>query len=311
MQDFKSGEKRILIAGGSGLVGRALSDLLSKDGHQVKILSRSKNQNSANVFYWNPLDKVIDPKAIPDVDVLINLAGLPIAGKRWTKRQRQDLYVSRIASSDLLFNTVAKMEKLPDCYIGASAVGIYGHQSEKVNEKFAIGSSSDFLVSLCTAWEDAHKQFDSIGVRTMILRIGLVLSNDGGILPEFRKLAVGRIGFTFGKGGQFMPWIHIDDLTRLIKHLIFNVNTSALVNGVSPAPVTSKKFMTALVTDGGSKDSASIIPVPASLIKAVLGEMSQLMLEGQYVHPEFATESGFQFDFNSIEEALSNLAKRR
>ena len=302
--------RTILIAGGSGLIGTYLREHMISAGYQVRILSRNKSQGiGTDTFYWNPTKQELDPHAFQGVDVLINLAGASIADKIWTKKRKKTLRRSRIDSTRFLLDKCKELGVRISTYLGGSAVGVYGDRAEEKLTEESTPGRSGFLVDLCLEWEAAHDEFSQIADRVIKLRTGIVLSDQGGAWPQIRRSAVMRIGACFGKGNQYMPWIHIEDQIRIMRWLISSESQIGLFNAVSPSPVTNREFLTAIIKM--NYDSPWLVPIPSFLLKAILGEMSAVLLDSQRVLPTRLLMKNFKFKCEDIDSAIRTLSQMR
>ncbi len=289
------------------MLGRALTARLQAEGHHVAILSRSPGeQKHVRSYKWDVEKSFVEQEALQDVDVIVNLAGAPIVGSRWTKNRKRQLYDSRIKSTELLHSYLADTGngKRRIMYLGASAIGYYGDRgNETLTEESKAGEES-FLVNMCKAWEAAHMKMKEVCQRVCIIRIGLVLSSEGGILPRLNQTVIlGSSGY-LGDGAQYMSWIHIDDLLKLMISTIRNDDLEGVYNGISPHPVTNKQFMKRLVRQGAGLHV--LVPVPAFALRMVMGEMASTVLESQRVLPERLGKS-FKFTFPELKGAFEDL----
>lgn len=294
--------KNILITGGSGLVGKKITQLLEKQGYKVAWLSRNPAKNNQKSFAWDVDRMNIDPDAIPWADGIIHLAGEGVADRRWTSSRKKAILESRTNSTTLLLQAIEISERKPQVFVSASAVGFYGFNTENtiVDEKSAAGS--DFLANVVVAWEDKVKQIEMTGIRTVILRIGIVLDNNGGALVEMLKPPVAA---PLGSGKQWMSWIHIDDLAGMFLFALENETLHGIYNAVGPNPATN-----AALTEKAAKKAGKIylgIGVPGFALKLVLGEMAQMVLGGNKVSSQKIQEAGFQFRYLTLEEALNKI----
>ena len=290
---------KILITGGTGFIGRALTGELVQDGHEITIVSRKKRENKNKVSYieWDSKSLL---EAVSKSDFVINLAGEPVIGKRWTNKQKDLLRKSRIETTKLLVDAINHVSAKPRKLINASAVGIYGNRKdENLNEDSKAGS--DFLADLCREWEECANKADT---KVVIIRIGIVLGKDGGALkmmvPPFKFFLGGQLG----SGNQYMPWIALQDVIGLVKFAIENDNVSGILNTTSPNPVTNKEFSNIL---GKVLHRPSFIPVPAFALKLLLGEMSDILLGGQKVIPANALKHEYKFKYAELEGALRKI----
>lgn len=299
----------VVIAGGSGLVGKSLVKELDPLHFTITILSRNPRPASGHVRYvrWDPETLYIDP-AIQEADVVINLTGEGIADKRWTKSRKKLLLESRLKSVETLYKWLASSEHKPRLFIGASAVGYYGHRGdERLTEQSAPGH--EFLADQCVDWEEAYQSLIPHTGRILILRIGIVLSLEGGALPKM--LMTKPFGFLswFGSGDQYFPWIHMKDLCNIMKQAIAAPSYQGVVNAVAPQEITNKKAM--LDLQKTLKGILLVLPVPAFVLKLMLGEMSRVVLNSNRVIPERLQSLGFQFQFNDFSNAVSDLLAKR
>lgn len=295
---------RILITGGTGLIGRQLCKVLSAEGHQLTVLSRkpetvavkcgSAVQAMAKLGEWQPQRTF---------DAVINLAGEPIVDARWTESRKQVLRDSRIALTGELVQRIAAAEHKPAVLLSGSAIGYYGGRGdEELGED--SGAGADFPAQLCMGWEAAASAAERFGVRVCLLRTGLILSRDGGLLTRMAPPFKMGMGARLGEGRQWMSWIHIDDYVAMVLRLLRDEQMRGAYNMTSPAPVTNKEF-TAVLAAVLHRPAAFV--VPASLLKLSLGESASLLLEGQRVLPRRMLAAGQAILFPKLEEALKDL----
>ncbi len=296
--------KWVLIAGGRGMIGRALAKQFESKGFRVRFLSRNPPKDDAHTYFWDPLDGKIDENAFREVEILVNLAGEGIADKLWTPWRKRKIINSRVLASKLLFKTLEGLNHKIKVVINASAIGIYGNTGDMIIHEDAV-YSNDFLGSTCQRWEKNSLNYTNLGLRTVIFRIGLVLSTKGGMLPELLKPLKFGVATVFGKGDQYQSWIHIDDLCRMIVKAGREEQYSGIYNAVAPGPLSQRNFMKLLTQI--LQGNYLFIPVPAFILKLFLGEMSKLVLEGSRVSPEKIEKTGFKFNFPQANLALRNL----
>jgi hypothetical protein len=298
---------KLVITGASGFIGTSLVGRLMGQGHTLVLLSRKPpaRPKSAGIewFAWNPAVPGSWQSAFDGSDGVVNLAGEPIAGKRWSESQKQRLRVSRVDTTRLIVDAIAKARQRPKFLINASAVGYYGpHGDETLTEESPPGG--DFLGQLCAAWEAQANRAKEHNVRVALLRTGIVLGKGQGALAKmvtpFKLFAGGRLG----SGKQWFPWIHLDDEVGLINFLIANEKAQGPLNATAPNPVTMDEFCKAL---GRILDRPSWAPVPASVLSLMLGEMAEMLLTGQRAMPQAALRLGYEFKHPRVYEALASL----
>ncbi|MCW7551263.1 TIGR01777 family oxidoreductase [Endozoicomonas gorgoniicola] len=297
---------QILMTGGTGFIGRRVVRALIRDGHRVSVLSR-QSPSDVRRLLTSSVRPVQSLNAInPSVafDAIINLAGEPIMAKRWSHQRKRLLLDSRVGLTGELVDLIERLENRPKTLISCSAVGYYGHHdaSEPQNESSTAGS--DFAASLCERWEQAARRAESLGVRVCVVRTGLVLHQNKGalheMLPPFRL----GLGGPIGSGNQMMSWIHSDDMTRVITFLLNNESLKGAFNATSPNPVSNREFARAL---GRALRRPAVIPVPAIVLKLLLGESSAMVTHGQAAIPERLQEAGFTWEQPEINSALRQL----
>jgi uncharacterized protein len=299
--------KQLLIAGGSGLIGSAIQDLAIKQGWEVTVLSR---RPGAGHMVWDPAEEEISLATPRTFDAIINLAGTSIAGGRWTEARKKDIVQSRVQASRTLEKYLKEGILSTSVYVGASAIGIYGDRgNEQVDEQSPIHAKGDWMAETVVQWEEGHKRIEALGIKSIILRIGIVLSLKGGALPEMLKTGpVGVLGY-FGSGDQYWPWIHIEDLARLMLQAVTDSKMSGIYLAASPSPVTNKEMATAASLQYAPH--RLVVPVPVFVLSLMLGEMKQMLLQSCNGHPTRLIREGFQFQYSTIEEAMKNLLSKK
>ena len=310
----------VLIAGGTGLVGTALSKLLLQNGYTVILLSRSipplpeaspGNEEGPTLrkAYWDPAKKQIDKAAIEQADYIINLAGAGVAEKRWTAARKKEIAESRVQSGQLVVKALTEIPNKVKAVINASAIGWYGaNAKDSTPTAFTEVDPADkgFLGRTCNQWEESIKPIAGLQKRLVILRIGIVLSNEGGALAEFKKpLRVG-VAAILGNGRQIISWIYIEDLCRLFMYALQQQGLSGIYNAVAPEPISNAALTIQLAK---KKNGRFFIPVqvPAIALKMILGEMSIEVLKSAVVSSRKIESSGFEFLYPSINKALEVL----
>ena len=294
--------RKVLITGGSGLIGRRLSFLLKSRGYEVRILSRSNNpKNSYKTFLWNISEKTINDSAFEDLNHIIHLAGAGIADKRWSEKRKKEIIASRVASTNLLYNSVKRLKTPLNSFISASATGYYGAVTSETIFEEKDKPAKDFLGKVCSLWEDSIFQFNEIKIRTVALRTGIVLSKDGGALKKMKTPIITSLG----NGKQYMPWIHIDDLCELYIKAIEDQEFKGAFNAVSSEHISNLSF---------SKKVSKIfnhpflaVGTPSFILQIVFGEMSTIILNGSRISANKIKQAGFKFKFENLEKALKNL----
>lgn len=300
----------ILISGGTGLVGKSLTKHLISKGHEVRILSRNPQSSSGlKSFHWNVEKNEIDEKAFEGVEHIVHLAGSGIADKRWTNARKQDIIDSRVNSMKLITDVVSKKHIQLKSFVGASAIGIYGMTtSEKIYTETDIGKD-DFLTQSCAQWENSYHQIQTLSNKSSIIRIGVVLSKDGGALKKLLPLFQLGLGSAVGSGKQYMPWIHIEDLVSVFHEALFNPDYTGIYNAVSSEKTTSDSFSKQLAK---SLSKPFFLPnVPAFILKLVFGEMANVLLEGSRISNKKLANANFQFKYPTLSEALREIVSKK
>ena len=294
----------ILIGGGSGLVGNRLSELLKAKNYEVIHLSRTEDLDRPFPRYkWDLKSSYIDPRAVEKADYVINLAGAGIADQRWSDERKKMIIQSRVRST-LLLNTAFQDSKKLKAYISASAVGYYGDRgSELLHEESPAGNG--FLAESTTAWETAIAKVDAANCRKVALRIGIVLSTQGGALPKMLLPLKAGVASYFGRGDQYFSWIHIDDLCRMFIKAIEDEQMDGIYNAVAPNPVTNLQMMEDIVE--AMDKMAVYIPAPEFVLRLGMGEMADVVLSSSNVSAEKITKAGFEFKFPDLIPAIKNL----
>jgi hypothetical protein len=313
----------VLITGGTGMIGTALSRHLLSEGYNVIILSRNPREtavrhnlgterrifrSSGNLFYsrWDIDRMTIDATAISESDYVIHLAGAGVADKRWTAARKKEILESRTRSSALLLKCLQNNPNKIKAVISASAIGWYGADNGKVFTE-EDPAANDFLGQTCVAWENSIQPVVELGKRLVKLRLGIVLSNEGGALREFKRpLALG-VAAILGDGKQMTSWIHIDDLCRGFLFAIENRELEGVYNLAAPEPVDNKTLMLTLAQNRKRKSFVSF-NVPSSLLKLALGEMSVEILKSATISSHKIQQAGFNFIYPNIKSAINNLS---
>jgi uncharacterized protein (TIGR01777 family) len=299
----------ILITGGTGLTGKALGQALLEKGYNVIILSRQENKKSAvaNLSYatWNVEQQTIDKDAIIQSDYIIHLAGAGVADKRWTKKRKQEIVDSRVNSCKLIVDSLKTIPNKVKAVVSASAIGWYGADPVIPNPSpFTEDAPADkeFLGVTCKLWEESIEPVTELGIRQVKFRIGIVLSNEGGALKEFRKPLQFGVAAILGNGKQIISWIYIDDLVNMYIAAIENENMNGVYNAVAPNPVSNKELTLQLART--RKKFFIPLHVPSFVLKVMLGEMSIEVLKSATVSAEKIQQAGFVFNFPDLSSAL-------
>ncbi len=297
----------VLIAGSSGLIGRALTDSLRADGIVVRRLLRS--ESSGDGIRWDPAAESLPPGALDGIDVVVNLAGRSIGEKRWSQREKQALWDSRVVSTRVLAEAIARRPE-PPALINASAVGYYGDGGDRELDE-AAPAGAEYLARLCVAWEAATHPATAAGARVVVLRSGIVLSAHGGAVgrllaplgPRWFSPYRWGLGGVVGSGEQFWSWISLRDQVRAIRHLLSS-SLSGPVNLVAPEAVTHREFIKAL---GRALHRPTVIPIPRFILKAILGtELAEaLVLDGQRAVPARLQADGFRWEDTNLVQSLA------
>jgi uncharacterized protein len=301
----------VLITGGTGLIGKALTEMLTQKGYSVIVLTRTPQPSTPNVRYrvWNVSAGTIDESVIHEADYVIHLAGAGVVDKKWTEKRRQEIVDSRVKSGELLVRTIKKVPNNIKVFIAASAIGWYSEDPRIPNRNpFTEDMPADdgFLGKTCYLWEKSLDELNSTRIRLVKLRTGIVLSNEGGALAEFKKPVQLGIAGIIGSGRQMISWIHITDLCRQYVYAIENNMVSGVYNAVAPVPVSNKVLTIELARQMKGKFYVPV-NVPVFVLKLMMGDRSIEILKSTTVSAEKMHRQGFTFLFPSIEAALHNL----
>jgi uncharacterized protein (TIGR01777 family) len=298
---------RVIIAGGTGFLGRPLGEALARDGHEIVLLSRHAPTNGTgaaqpSLVSWAP-DGRIGPWAsvVDGAGAIVNLAGEPIAAKRWTAAQKQRILDSRVLATRSLAAAINRAGRPPAVFVSGSGVGYYGPLGDEIaDEHHAPGT--DFLAGVCSKWEEEAERVKAAGTRLVRIRTGLVLERDGGALPKMLPPFWFGMGGPVGSGRQYWPWIHRADWIGLVRWTIASATATGAFNASAPHPVTNAEFARAL---GRAVHRPAFMPAPGFAMKIALGEMADaLLLSGQRAVPAKAEALGFTFRYKTIDEAL-------
>lgn len=303
---------KIVVAGATGFLGSPLVAALTRAGHEIVVLSRrapahGTRSGPTRAVPWNPERDPGDwARELDGAGAVVNLAGEPIAGRRWTRAQKQRIEDSRVAATSRLAEAIAVARTPPPVFVSASGVGFYGPcGDELVTEAHAPGD--DFLAHVCIRWEAAAQQVASAHTRVVCIRTGLVLGGDGGALAPMLPLFRLGLGGPLGSGRQYWPWIHRDDWVALVTFAIDRADLDGPLNATGPEPVTNAEFTRTL---GRALHRTAVLPAPAFALRLLLGEMADgLLLAGQRAVPHAALQHGFAFQYHTLGEALSEILR--
>ncbi|MEO6037462.1 MAG: TIGR01777 family oxidoreductase [Saprospiraceae bacterium] len=293
----------VLLAGGSGLIGRRLHELLHLRGYTVRLLSR--NPKGTDQFRWQPDQGVLDDAALQDLDYVINLAGEGIAEHRWTDERKREIIDSRVKSAHLLRDSFERLNIRPKAYLSASAIGYYGNSGERRMREIDPPVEDSFMVQCCQAWEQAADEVAALGIRTVKFRIGVVLAKEGGALLEFIKPLRFGLGTYFADGRAWYSWVHRNDLCRAFVWAMENEAMSGVYNMVAPQPERIKPLVQTAARAMGKR--ALIVAVPAFALHLALGEMSGVVLNSNLVSDDKIRAAGFVFEYPELSGALQDI----
>ena len=298
----------ILITGGTGLIGSRLTELLRQRGHRVSHLGRTRRDGEIPSYTWSIEQHQIDPVAFVGIDAIVHLAGAGIADKPWTEKRKKEILESRTNSTRLLVEVLRKTSHNIKTVVTASAIGYYGFENRE--EVFTEDSEAgkDFLANVTLRWEREADAFDELGMRTVKIRIGIVLSRAGGALEEIARPVKYFVGAPLGSGDQFMSWIHLDDLCYIFIKAVEDGSMRGAYNGVSPYPLTNRALTKAISRVLGRP--LLLPPIPSFVLRLLLGEMADLVIQGSKVSADKITRAGYEFKFPDINKALQDLLQR-
>jgi uncharacterized protein len=297
--------KNILITGASGLIGSRLTELLHEKGYRIAHLSRTVRSGTTKTFLWDINKDKIDNESLRSTDAIIHLAGESIGGKPWTKERKNEILKSRTHSTWLLYDELKKGNHNVKALVSASAIGYYGPDEKGGYFNEGDEQGKGFLAEVVHQWEEFVDQISTLGIRVVKIRTGVVLSEKGGALKELMKPVKFYAGAPLGKGTQVLSWIHLDDLCKIYIKAIEDESMEGIYNAVAPNPVTNREFTHRLAT--AMNRPIILPPIPSFVLKLLLGEMSDLVLKGTKVSNEKIQASGFKFQFDNLEDALTDL----
>ncbi len=299
---------KVLIFGGTGFVGRNLIEELEDNQYQVFVVTRNREKyleslaNKVQLLEWDTVSSLSSIDKLPEMDIVINLAGESLAEKRWTSSVKEEIKDSRVRTNRAIVTAINNSVIEPELLISASAVDYYGpRQDEKITEKEKAGDS--FLARVCRAWEEEAYKVQNESTRVVTTRFGVVLGEEGALQRMVLPFKL-YVGGPVGRGEQWLSWIHIQDLVKMIRFIMENQDLTGPVNAVSPDPVRMKDFGKTL---GNVLNKPSWLPVPEFMLKIVLGQMSEVLLQGQRVYPEKISNTEFEFNFPEVKSALEDV----
>lgn len=295
---------RILLTGGTGLIGRALCQHWHQQGHTLWVWSRNPQQVPSLCSGATGIARLQELDSTVPLDAVVNLAGAPIAERRWTAARRDLLWRSRVELTRTLVEWMGQQASPPHTLLSASAVSWYGNGAETQLDETSPPGSKDFGSLLCMAWEREAERAREWQTRVVVPRIAPVLALQGGMLPRLLPLFRLGLGGQFGNGQQWQPWIHIDDLVRLFDHLLLHAECNGAFNACAPEPLRNRDFTQILAH---TLHRPALFPMPAWLLHLTLGEMSNLLLSGQRLQPLKTKQSGFEWRYPTLKQALVQL----
>jgi uncharacterized protein len=296
---------KILITGGSGLVGTRLTEMLTDKGYSVAHLGRSERISEIPIFIWDPKSQMIDASALTGVDTIIHLAGANVGGKPWTARRKQEILESRTRSTRLLYDFLKSNKHGVRNFISASAVGYYGFDTDGKVHYENDPPGDGFLAEVVKQWEAEVDRIGTLGIRVVKVRIGIVLSRNEGALKEMARPVKWFVGAPLGSGDQMISWIHIDDVCRVFMHALENESMKGAVNAVAQEPVSNRKLTRAIASALGKP--LFLPAIPAFALKLLLGEMADLVLQGSTVSNRRLRQENFRYSFPTLDGALADL----
>lgn len=297
---------KFLVTGASGLVGTALLSFLHAKNHEVYRLVRQPNQSN-HTIYWNPVENQLAPKSLENFEGVVHLAGENIASGPWTSQKKEKILQSRLKGTQLLSQTLATLKHPPSIFISASAMGYYGHRGDEILDEESHAGVG-FLSQVAQQWEAATQPAQQAGIRVVQLRLGMILSNQGGAFPKIKRPFELGLGGRVGEGRQYISWIALADVIGIVEHILKTENLQGPVNATAPHPVTNTEFSKVL---GRVFKRPTLFSVPAFAIRLILGEMGEeLILSSIRVKPKRLLETGYSFQYNLLEEALHHLMQK-
>jgi uncharacterized protein len=303
--EIKEGGHSVLITGGTGLIGSYLTSQLLAEGYRVSHLSReTESIGKVRVFRWDPAKGYLNPEVFQGIDYLVHLAGANMGKKRWTDSRKKEILSSRVDSARLLLRTVSENNCKLKAFITASAVGYYGSLTSQRILAEDDPPSNDFLGTTCRLWEESADLFALMGIRTVKIRSAVVLEKSDSALSRLMKPSRFGLVVRLGNGKQYFPWIHINDLCNIYIKALTDDDMHGAYNAVAPEQVNHNDFVTAMARV--MKKPVFLPPVPSWILRAVLGEMSDIVLKGSRISAEKIVKAGYTFRFDKLDAALKN-----
>ena len=302
--------QKVLITGGTGLIGKRLTTLLINKGYEVAYLTRKKiNIPSVQVYEWDVKNNYIEAGALEGTDYLIHLAGANVAEGRWTEERKKEIFSSRTDSIKLIAQKLKELNITPRSFVSASGSSYYGEDTGDIQHTEVSPPGKDFLSEVTVQWEKAAQSITDLNVRTVILRTGVVLSMDGGAVPEMARPAKLGFGAPLGSGKQWISWIHIDDICRMYIESMQNDSWSGVYNAVAFPPATNENFTKQLTK--ALKKPQWLPNVPSFALRLAFGEMANVVLGSNYIiNQRIKEETDFKYEFPDLLEALKDVLKK-
>lgn len=297
--------KNILITGGSGSIGRRLTTLLIRNGYVVSHLGRTRREGTVPVHVWDPNGGTIEEDALQNVDAIIHLAGAGVADKRWNAKRKQEILVSRTATTRFLYDALARRPHQVKTFISASGISYYGFGDDERAFVETDVPGSDFMAQVAVAWEGEIDRVGTLGIRVVKLRTGVVLSPEGGALAKLAMPVRLFVGAPLGSGRQVVSWIHLDDLCQIYLRAVEDASMQGGYNAVAPTPVTNGVLTRSIAHTLGRP--LWLPPIPGFVVRLIAGEVAEVVLHGSKISPARLLEAGFRFQFRTVDEALRDL----
>lgn len=300
-------KKNILITGGTGMIGSFLIAMLQEKGYGISILTRNKKENTKAILYytWDIASQKIDANCLTNVVGIIHLAGENVASGRWNDKRKKALLESRVASTELLYKLLSEEEHTVQTFTSASATGFYGSRTTDITFTEDMPAATDFLATICREWEASVAEISKLGIRTTVLRTGIVLSSHGSALQKMLFPFQLGLGSPIASGAQYMPWIHIDDLCKMYVYALEQSETKGVFNAVSNEAITNAQFSKALAKT--LKRPFFMPNIPSFILQLIFGEMAIILTTGSKVSSQKITETGFEFTYEKLEDAFRDL----